>query len=130
MGSENKYEALARKLQTQESEGHKSEERAENVQVKFMDIEDELKVVGQNQQTLEVNEEQSVKREELLQKQIKELIGKLEMADTRSENAEMDIGRLNVSLIRWRKTWLWRSLRSNKCRTTSMLFSMSSCDWI
>jgi len=96
--SENKYEALARKLQTQESEGHKSEERAENVQVKFMDIEDELKVVGQNQQTLEVNEEQSVKREELLQKQIKELIGKLEMADTRSENAEMDIGRLNVRI--------------------------------
>ena len=52
--SENKYEALARKLQTQESEGVKSSERAENVEVKFMDIEDELKVVGQNQQTLEV----------------------------------------------------------------------------
>ena len=27
-----------------------------------------------------------------------ELIGKLEMADTRSENAEMDIGRLNVRI--------------------------------
>ena len=39
--------------------------------MKFMDIEDELKVVGQNQQTLEVSEEQSFKREELLQKQIK-----------------------------------------------------------
>ena len=31
--SENKYEALARKLQTQETEGVKSNERAENVEV-------------------------------------------------------------------------------------------------
>ena len=29
---------------------------------------------------------------------MQELIGKLEMADTRSENAEMDIGRLNVRI--------------------------------
>ena len=34
--SENKYEALARKLQTQESEGMKSEERAENVEVSLV----------------------------------------------------------------------------------------------
>ena len=31
--SENKYEALARKLNTQETEGIKSNERAENVEV-------------------------------------------------------------------------------------------------
>merc|ERR550532_461704 len=96
--SENKYDALSRKLHTQESEGTKSSERAENVEVKFMDIEDELKVVGQNQQTLEVSEEKSLEREEQLQKQIKELMTKLVMADTRSENAEMDIGRLNVRI--------------------------------
>lgn len=96
--SENKYEALARKLNTQETEGIKSNERAENVENKFVNIEDELKGVGQNQQTLEVNEEQSVKREEQLQKQIKELMAKLMAADCRSENAEMDIGRLNVRI--------------------------------
>ena len=45
--SENKYEALARKLQTQESEGQKSEERAENVQVNenYFDV-DGLDVEG------------------------------------------------------------------------------------
>merc|ERR1712212_1437909 len=96
--SENKYDALSRKLHTQESEGTKSSERAENVEMRFMDIEDELKVVGQNQQTLEVSEEKSLEREEQLQKQIKELMTKLVMADTRSENAEMDIGRLNVRI--------------------------------
>merc|ERR1711970_1531056 len=96
--SENKYETLARKLNTSETENCRSNERAETVEFKFCDIEDELKVVGQNQQTLEVSEEKSLEREDILQKQIKELLGKLKLADTRSENSEMDIGRLNVRI--------------------------------
>jgi len=96
--SENKYEALARKLQTMEAEGNKSTERADMVESNFIDIEVELKDVGQKQQSLEVSEEKSLEREEKLQKQIKELITKLKLADTRSENAEMDIGRLNVRI--------------------------------
>ena len=39
-----------------------------------------------------------MQREELLQKQIKELMTKLTFANARSENAEMDIGRLNVRI--------------------------------
>merc|ERR1711963_1361040 len=70
----NKYETLARKLNTMETEAVRSNERAETVETKFIDIEDEL------------------------QKQIKELMAKLKLADTRSENAEMDIGRLNVRI--------------------------------
>jgi len=96
--SENKYEALARKLQTMEAEGFKSTERADGVETNFIDIEVELKVVGQKQQSLEVAEEKSLEREEMLQKQIRELITKLKLADTRSENSEMDIGRLNVRI--------------------------------
>jgi len=96
--SENKYEALARKLQTMEAEGYKSTEKADGVETNFIDIEVELKVVGQNQQSLEVAEEKSLEREEMLQKQIKELMTKLKLADTRSENSEMDIGRLNIRI--------------------------------
>merc|ERR1712181_16508 len=96
--SENKYETLARKLNTMETEAVRSNERAETVETKFIDIEDELKVVGANQQALEVSEEKSLEREDILQKQIKELLGKLKLADTRSENSEMDIGRLNVRI--------------------------------
>ena len=47
---------------------------------------------------MQVSEEQSLEREEKLQKQIRELMSKLKIADTRSENAEMDIGRLNVRI--------------------------------
>jgi chromosome segregation ATPase len=96
--SENKYETIARKLATVEAEAVRSNERAEGVESKFIDIEDELKIVGQNQQSLEVSEEQALIREEKLQKQIKELMAKLKIADTRSENSEMDIQRLNVRI--------------------------------
>ena len=42
--SENKYETIARKLATVEAESERSNERAEGVESKFIDIEDELKV--------------------------------------------------------------------------------------
>ena len=42
--SENKYETIARKLATVEAEAERSNERAEGVESKFIDIEDELKV--------------------------------------------------------------------------------------
>ena len=57
-----------------------------------------LKVVGQNQQTLELSKEKALEREEQLQKSINDLMAKLKIADTRSENAEMDIQRLNVRI--------------------------------
>ena len=42
----------------------------------------------------------SHKREEVLQKQIKELMTKLTYANEQSENSEMDISRLNVRIDR------------------------------
>jgi len=96
--SENKYETLAQKLKIKESESERSNARADDVECKFIEIEDELKEVGQKQQNLEVGEEKSLEREEVLQKQIRELMTKLTNANARSENAEMDIGRLNVRI--------------------------------
>merc|ERR1712083_694233 len=75
-----------------------SNARADEIECKFIEIEDELKEVGNKQQNLEVGEEKSLEREEALQKQIKELMTKLANANARSENAEMDIGRLNVRI--------------------------------
>merc|ERR1711936_667919 len=96
--SENKYETLAQKLKIKESESERSNARADDIECKFIEIEDELKEVGQKQQNLEVGEEKSLEREEVLQKQIRELMTKLTNANARSENAEMDIGRLNVRI--------------------------------
>merc|ERR1719348_2570466 len=86
--SENKYELLAQKLKIKEIESQRAVEKADGIECKFIEIEDELKVVGQKQQNLEVGEEKSLGREEVLQKQIKELLSKLSVANARSENAD------------------------------------------
>jgi len=96
--SENKYETLAQKLKIKEAENDRSNARADEIECKFVDIEDELKEVGQKQQNLEVGEEKSLEREEVLQKQIRELMTKLKTANENSENSEMDISRLNVRI--------------------------------
>ena len=48
--------------------------------------------------TVQVSEERSLEREDKLQKQIRELKTKLKTNNTRAENAEMDIGRLNIRI--------------------------------
>jgi len=96
--SENKYENLAQKLKIKEAEAERANARADEIECKFIEIEDELKEVGQKQQNLEVGEEKSNEREEVLQKQIKELMAKLKKANEQSENSEMDISRLNVRI--------------------------------
>jgi hypothetical protein len=45
--SENKYETLAQKLKIKESESELSNERADSIECKFIEIEEELKEVGQ-----------------------------------------------------------------------------------
>merc|ERR1712004_858117 len=52
-------------------------QRAEGAEKKIKDLEEELKVVGQNLQTLEVAEEKTFQREEKLQSEILELLQKL-----------------------------------------------------
>ena len=96
--SESKYEDIYRKLVTLEADAARGNERDEGAEMKIMDLEEELKVVGQNLQTLEVGEEKTIQREEKSQKEIKELVNKLKISVNRSEQAEMNIQRLNVRI--------------------------------
>ena len=84
---------------------------AEGAEKKIMDIEEELKVVGQNLQTLEVGEEKTIQREEKSQEQIMELAYKLKRSEYRGEQAEMNIQRLNVRIDR-----VEEDLLSEKCK--------------
>merc|ERR1719225_1064190 len=61
--SESKYEDIARKLATLEADATRGNERAEVAEKKIMDIEEELKIVGANMQTLEMSEEKTMQRE-------------------------------------------------------------------
>ena len=96
--SERKFEDISRKLGTLEGELERSNERADMGENKIINLEEELKVVGQNLQTLEVSEEKAIQREEKYQKQISDLSKKLNDAQGRDETATMNIGRLNIKI--------------------------------
>merc|ERR1712106_2365 len=96
--SERKYEDIARKHNNLDAESMRANERADNEEKKINELEDELKVVGQNLQQLEVSEEKAMAREETYQKQIRELMIRLKAAETQAENSEMNIQRLNIRI--------------------------------
>merc|ERR1711994_1171064 len=96
--SESKFDDISRKLATLEADAQRGNERADAAEKKISDIEEELKVVGQNLQTLEIGEEKTIAREETLQSEIMELRNKLKASEYRGEQAEMNIQRLNVRI--------------------------------
>ena len=91
--SERKFEDISRKLATLEGELDRSNERADMGENKIKNLEEELKVVGQNLQCLEVSEEKAIQREENYQKQMRDLMNRLKFAEARDENATMNVGR-------------------------------------
>merc|ERR1719318_598643 len=62
--SESKFEDISRKLATLDADAARANALAEGTEKKIGDIEEELKVVGNNLQLLEVEEEKTIKREE------------------------------------------------------------------
>jgi len=96
--SERKYEDIARKHTNLETEAQRSNERADLEEKKIQELEEELKVVGNNLQQLEVSEEKAMAREENYQKQLHELMVRLKSAETQAENSEMNIQRLNIRI--------------------------------
>ena len=91
---------MAQKLKIKEIESQRAVEKADGIECKFIEIEDELKVVGQKQQNLEVGEEKSLGREEVLQKQIKELLSKLSVANARSVSSSWDLNESDFLFVR------------------------------
>merc|ERR1719367_2538735 len=96
--SERKYEDIARKLATMEGELERSLDRCSSGEKKISDLEEELRLVGQNLQQLEVSEEKALQREENYQNQIKNLAQNLKAAVNRDESATMNIQRLNCRI--------------------------------
>ena len=112
--SEMKYEDIFRKLGTLETELERTNERAEMVENKIIQLEEELKIVGQNLQSLEVSEEKAIQREEGYQKQINELRARLMATISRDENATMNIGRMNVKIDQVEDALLTEKLKIKK----------------
>merc|ERR1719360_405720 len=109
-----KQEEISRKMATLDADAARGNERADGAEKKIMDLEEELKVVGQNLQQLEIGEEQRRIREEQLQGQIMDLRNKLKASEYRGEQAEMNIQRLNVRIDQVEEDLLQEKLKIKK----------------
>ena len=69
--SDIKYDEVARKLAMVEGDLMRAEERAEAGEFKIVDLEEELRVIGENLKALEVAEEKAQQREEEYKKQVR-----------------------------------------------------------
>merc|ERR1712139_654262 len=75
-------------------------ERADTGETKIMELEEELRVVGNNLKSLEVSEEKANQREESYKEQIKTLTGRLKQAEARAEFAERSVQKLQKEVDR------------------------------
>merc|ERR1711884_1002488 len=78
---------MCKKLATVEGDLDRAEERADTSEHKIIELEEELRVVGNNLKSLEVSEEKANQREEAYKEQIKTLTAKLKQAEARAEFA-------------------------------------------
>jgi len=93
--AEKKYDEISRRLGVMEEELRRTIERADNNQKKVENIDEELRIVGENMKSLEVSEEKALQREEKYKDQIAQLMNRLKLADGRAEYGEMNITKLN-----------------------------------
>merc|ERR1711976_611659 len=93
--SDIKYDEVARKLAMVKGDLQRAAERDEAGMLKIVDLEEELRVIGENLKALEVAEEKAQQREEEYKKQIKTLLDRLKNAEGRAEYGEKTVQKLN-----------------------------------
>merc|ERR1711992_36143 len=110
----------AKKLQMVESDLDRAEERADTGETKIIELEEELRVVGNNLKSLEVSEEKANQREEHYKEQIKHLTAKLKQAEARAEFAERSVPNFQDDCSK-QNSYL-SSLLYSLCRNVSNIF--------
>merc|ERR1712063_86274 len=83
-----------------EADLERAEERAETGETKIVELEEELRVVGNNLKSLEVSEEKANQREEAYKEQIKTLTTRMKQAEARAEFAERSVQKLQKEVDR------------------------------
>jgi len=96
--SDIKYDEVARKLAMVEGDHQRAQERANQGESKIVDLEEELRVIGENLKALEVAEEKAQQREEDYKRQIKQLTDRLKTAESRAEYGEKTVQKLNLRI--------------------------------
>ncbi|GFW71619.1 tropomyosin [Trichonephila clavipes] len=98
--SDKKYEEMARRIAMLEADLERAEERASLGESKIVDLEEELRVVGNNMKSLEVCEEKALQKEEAYDMNIRQLSQRLQEAEARAEYAERSVQKLQKEVDR------------------------------
>jgi len=83
-----------------EADLERAEERAETGESKIVELEEELRVVGNNLKSLEVSEEKASQMEETYSMQLRALSDALKEAEARAEFAERSVQKLQKEVDR------------------------------
>ncbi|KAH8849232.1 Tropomyosin, partial [Schistosoma japonicum] len=91
--ADRKYDEAARKLAIAEVDFERAEARLEAAESKIVELEEELRVVGNNMKALEISEQESAQREESYEETIRDLTERLKASAEIEKNLEE---RINV----------------------------------
>jgi len=98
--ADRKYEETARKLAITEVDLERSESRVEAAEAKIIELDEELKVVGNNMKSLEIAEQEAAIRQESFEMMIQNLTDRLRDAETRATEAERNVTKLQKEVDR------------------------------
>jgi len=98
--SDRKYDEVARKLALAEASFERAEERARLAEKKKGELEEELKIIGNNLRTLELKEEKSLQNQQAYELAIKVAKQRLHEAESRAESADRTVQKLQKEVDR------------------------------
>merc|ERR1712168_349170 len=95
-----RYEEAARKLAVTEVDLERAEARLEAAEAKILELEEELKVVGNNMKSLEISEQEASQREASYEESIRDFTARLKDAEDRATKAERTVSKLQKEVDR------------------------------
>jgi tropomyosin-1 len=98
--ADRKYEETARKLAITEVDLERSEGRLQTAEAKTIELDEELKIVGNNMKSLEIAEQEAIQRQESYEMMIASLTERLTDAEGRANEAERAVTKLQKEVDR------------------------------
>jgi len=98
--ADRKYEETARKLAITEVDLERSEQRVQLSEAKTIELDEELKVVGNNMKSLEIAEQEAIQRQESYEITISGLTERLTDAENRATETERAVTKLQKEVDR------------------------------
>jgi len=129
--SSRKMEEAGRKLAMTQVDLERTLVRCDECEVEIQELEDDLKIVGQNMKTLELSETDALARQEKYEETIRTLAANLKMTEINAAHSEREAARLqkefdatNVELDDWKEKY------DEICRELEQTFNEMAGYWL